>query len=206
MPFAVRAGHAQSLRVAEVPLIVTSAVAEVDAADERDILDPSVSVADDDELLVVRSRPSYTLVQQHFAPGLVDNVAQVSILPGIEPKGVRMRPPEQAFDDHPAASSRCEHLPDLRVGVIPQMLVGVSAPVGEIEGVARTKLLDDLQQTREIDSPVDQALDPVTFCPCLAVRATAIDLGDVIAALAGRQEPVFELVVLRVGRWHSATK
>jgi hypothetical protein len=52
--------------------IVPTAVGKVDPANERDIPRRIVTMADDEEFLVMGAEQSYTLIQQHLAAGVVD--------------------------------------------------------------------------------------------------------------------------------------
>ena len=56
------------LRVAAVVGVVAAAVAQVDPADERDVVAGVVAAADDDELLVVAPAAPDPLVEQDLAP------------------------------------------------------------------------------------------------------------------------------------------
>ncbi|WP_211253476.1 hypothetical protein [Knoellia subterranea] len=77
------------LRIAVVVGVVASAVAEVDAAHEGDVVLWPALEADDDELLVVRPGAAHPLVEKGFAAGLVDDLTELVVLLAVEPAGVR---------------------------------------------------------------------------------------------------------------------
>jgi hypothetical protein len=56
--------------------VVPSSVAEVDAADERDVLGRILVVAQDDHLLVVAAHPADPLVEDHLAAAVLDLAVQ----------------------------------------------------------------------------------------------------------------------------------
>ncbi len=60
------------LRVSRVVGIVPTAVGKVDPANERDVPRRVVTMADDEEFLVMGAEQAYTLIQQHLSAGVVD--------------------------------------------------------------------------------------------------------------------------------------
>ena len=62
-PFAIAGIHVQGLRVSRMVGVVPTAVAEVDPADEGDVLRRVVAMSDDEEFLVVRAEQAYPLIQ-----------------------------------------------------------------------------------------------------------------------------------------------
>src|SRR5262249_8265286 len=66
-PLPVRVGKRLRLGVATMPRVVSAAVAQVDAADVRDVQLRPPRMAQDDELLVVRAAGAYAHVTQALA-------------------------------------------------------------------------------------------------------------------------------------------
>ena len=60
--------------------VVAAAVAQVDAAGERDVALRALRVPQDDELLVVRAAAPDPLVEQHLAAGGSMSLAEVAVL------------------------------------------------------------------------------------------------------------------------------
>ena len=139
------------LRVAGVGGVVAPAVAQVDAADERDVLLGSALAAHDEELLVVRAALAHPLVEQRLAAALVDDPAEVAVLLAVEP--ARVGAPHQRPHLDVARGRVTEQLGDGRP-VLGQPLVGVAAPVGEEDAVAGRRRLDQLDEAREVGRAV----------------------------------------------------
>ncbi|WP_368086528.1 hypothetical protein [Arthrobacter sp. ok362] len=70
--FPVPGIHGHRLRVSGVIGIVSTAVAKVDPANERDVPRGVVTMADDEEFLVMGAEQAYSLIQQHLSAGFVD--------------------------------------------------------------------------------------------------------------------------------------
>ena len=79
-PRAVHRGHRKRLRVAAVLDVVAPAVAQVDAADEGDVVLGPVAVAQHHQLLVVRAEAADPHVEQALAARLVDRLAELAVL------------------------------------------------------------------------------------------------------------------------------
>jgi hypothetical protein len=60
------------LWVSRVVGVVPTAVAEVEPANERDVPRRVVTMADDEEFLVMGAEQAYSLIQQHLSAGVVD--------------------------------------------------------------------------------------------------------------------------------------
>ena len=84
------------LRITGVRCVVTTAMTQVDAADERDVLVGHVPAPYDDELLVVGPTAAHPLVQERLPTGLVDDGAEVVVLLAVEL--ARVRAPQQRSD------------------------------------------------------------------------------------------------------------
>ena len=133
-PVAVDVVEVDRLRVAEVAGVVVAAVAEVDAADERDVVVGAVAPPGDDELLVVAPTASDALVEQDLAPGAVHALRQREVLLLGEVHLRRVRPPQQAAHVDAAPGQVLEHVCELRTGT-EEALVGITLPVGEVHPV-----------------------------------------------------------------------
>src|SRR5262245_59628851 len=72
--------HGHRLLVASVALIVATAVTEVDAARECDIVGGPSRATDDEQLLMVTAEQAHPLVEQHLTAGLVDRLGHVKVL------------------------------------------------------------------------------------------------------------------------------
>src|SRR5205085_940680 len=90
------------LRVAEMASVVVAAMAQIDAADEGDVVVGVVSPASDDELLMMAPASSHPLVEQELAPGSVDVLreGQVLLLREVQLRG--MGAPQQTAHAHAA--------------------------------------------------------------------------------------------------------
>src|SRR4051812_21841935 len=106
-------------------------------------------VPDDDQFLVVRTTPADSLVEQGRAAGVVDRAAQVLVLLRAERRLVAVRSPKEGAYVDAAARRRCEQLGDRRA-VRSEQLVGVAAPVGEPDEIARAGRGDDLDEAGEV--------------------------------------------------------
>ena len=88
-PVTVLRGDRLRLRVAVVVPVVAAAVAQVDAADVRDVTLGPAGVPQHDEFLVVRTAGTYPHVQQHLPAGSADLLAEVTVLVGAEAESVQ---------------------------------------------------------------------------------------------------------------------
>ena len=75
----VRVVELDDLGISEMIAIVSTAVTEVDAPDERDVA-RRVVVLDDDELLVMAPAPPDPMVEEHLSAGLVDVPGEREVL------------------------------------------------------------------------------------------------------------------------------
>ena len=142
------------LRITAVVVVVATAVAEVDAADERDVAGRIVA-PHDEELLVVAAAAADPVVEQHLTARLVDAREKERFLPSPKfiARGASAR----------AAPARCtpplgqlrEHVADRGAGPGEQ-LVGIALPVGEVHPVAGAALAQHLVQPGEVLGAVDQ--------------------------------------------------
>ncbi len=179
------------LWVAAMSLVVATAVAEIDAPDERDVA-RRVLATDDDNLLVVTAATPNALVEQHLASGFVDEAREGQVLALAEVHGLRMGAPEQPADvDAPPREFR-DHVAHGGAGP-GELLVGVALPVGEVQPVAPVGVAQRVVQPREVVGSVDEHSPFVAHCPRAAVAVTLIDLGGVVPALRCTEEPVQQL-------------
>lgn len=189
-----------ALRVALMAGVVAPAVAEVDAADERDVLLGAAGVAQHDELLVVRAAGAHPHVEQALAARLLDLLAEVAVLAFAELQAVQVGAPHQSLDgDAPCRGGR-EHVPDLGA-LAGEPFVRVAAPVGEQQQVARAQPPYRGQELGEVRGAVHQRPYEVAVGPRPAAGAAVVDPGRGVAAFVGGQQPVARVhgAVLRVG-------
>jgi hypothetical protein len=181
--------HRHRLRVAQVALVVPAPVAEVDPTHEGDVLVLPAEMADQDQLLVLASRPPDPLVEQDLAACLVDHLAQVQVLLLVEVGETRVGAPEQAPHLHPPPGQVGQEGPELGALTV-QPLVGVAPPVGDGDQVALAQRAQGGQQPPVVGGPMDQRLDPVPLGPGPPVPPAPVDLGRLVASFLSRQEPV----------------
>ena len=193
------------LRVALVALVVAPPVAEVDPADERDVLLGAPASSDDGELLVVGAEPADPLVGQHLTARVVHDLADVRVLLLGVPLLVGMRPPHQPAHVDPSPDGLGENRPQFRTWS-GQSLPGVASPVEEPHLVPGTEAGQLLVQPGEVGGPVDQRRDGVPLGPASAVprrrsiseaalpRSSAlrnhrsvVDIGPNVSSLPGRR-------------------
>ena len=159
---AVRLGHRQRLGVTQVPRIVASRVAQVDAADEGDVALGSTGVADHHELLVMGAAGPDPHVQQRLRAGRLQLLTGLPVRLAGEGELVPVRAPDQAPDVDATTIRRAEQLDHGRVRIVGQLLVRVTAPVGEQDQVAGPGLLDPFLQLGEVGGAVHQRADVIS--------------------------------------------
>src|SRR5215213_4073841 len=115
--------------------IVMTAMAQVDTADEGNIVLGMTRVPQYDELLMVRTARPDPHIQQAFAACGFNVLAEVAVLLFTELKAVEVRPPKQAPDVNTSATCSREDLRHLRPITI-QALVWIAPPVSEEQQVA----------------------------------------------------------------------
>ena len=149
------------LLVAAVVVVVTPAVTEIYPADVGDIAGRFVAVADDDELLVVRSARADAHVPQALPAGFVDLLAQVQVAVRAVAESVPVGAPQQPADVDAALHRGDERGAEGRARVVRQLLVGIALPVGEVETVAGAQVADALVELLEVGTSVDDGPDRV---------------------------------------------
>ena len=164
--------------------IVVTTVAEIDASDEGNIVFFPAGTAEQEQLLMVRSTSSNTLVQNHLTARLIHDLAEMSPLLLTEADQARVRSPHEAPHGDPLLGQVRQHPAHLGPGAGEQ-LIGVSSPVGEMDPVARTQTPKLVVQPPEIGGSVDQRDDSVPARPRSPVVVPTIDLGRVVAPLGG---------------------
>ena len=180
----------ERLRVATVRGVVAARVAQVDAADVRNVSGRVVPVADDEQLLVVRATGADPHVEDRLGAALLQGAAQAQVLVGGEADGAGVRAPDQAAYVDPALVRATEHLGDLAARLAGEPLVGVALPVGEEDQVALAGGLDPLVELGEVRRPVHQRPDQVALRPGLLARVPVVQPGRGVAALLLAQQPV----------------
>ena len=166
----VRLRHRLGLRVAEMPGVVPARVAQVDPADVGDVPLRPAPVADHHQLLVMRPAGPDPHVEQHLGPVALQLLAGLPVLGGGEGQDVEVRAPDQPANVDAADVGRRQQLLHGRFGFVGQLLVGVAAPVGEVDDVAGLGLLDPLAQFGEVGRPVHQRPDVIARRPGLFAR------------------------------------
>jgi hypothetical protein len=172
------------LVIAVVVLVVSSAVAQVDSSDERDVGVRGAGMSQDDHFLVVRAAPPNALIEEHFPARVAHLIGQKPVLLGAEREAVRMGPPDEAPHIHSASNQIAQERANLGTHVA-QALVGVAAPVGEVHLVGideRHQLIDEFC---EIRGTVNESAHFVAFGPRFRLSSTAIDSRCRVAALVG---------------------
>ena len=178
--------------VALVVDVVAAAVAQVDAAEVRDVARRVVAVPQHDELLVVRAAGAHPHVAQALAAGLVDLDAEQPRLLGVEAELVPVRAPQQPAHVGPAPGRRGERRRHRRCRVVGQPLVRVAPPVDEVEQVALAQGADPLVQLGHVRPAVHDGPHPVPLAPRDALRVVVVDDGVGVVPLGGREEEIGE--------------
>ena len=126
------------LRITAVATVVASAVAQVDAADERDVVG-GVATADHDDLLVMAPAAAHPVVEEDLTARLVHDAREIAGSPprrtspasGANARASRARARR-------AVASAAEHVADVGAVAVEQ-LVGVALPVGEVAPCRRAR-------------------------------------------------------------------
>jgi hypothetical protein len=171
-------------------VIVTTAVAKIDAANKRQVAVRLPGAPYDHQLLVVGADKADPHVEKHLAPSRVDHVPEVAVLLGAKAGEVAVRSPKQPFDADAASGRRRKARANGRTGTIVESLVMIASPIGEVEPVALHQSFDHLQQSPEVIGAMDKSLDPISERPGTAVAAARIDPGGLIPAFPSREKPV----------------
>jgi hypothetical protein len=178
------------LSIAVVVSVVSPAVAKIDAADEGYVAFSACGVADDHELLVMRAAESHSLIEQDLSPRRVYLLAEVPVLLGAETEPVQVRPPEQPLDHHTSAGGLGQDGPYFGIGIVAQPLVGIAAPVREVQPITRSQSSNRFQQPLKVGCPMHQRFDPVARAPGRTVCTPSVKRGEIVAALGGREKPI----------------
>ena len=169
-----------------------AAVAQVDAADERDVVVGPFGATDHDELLVVAAAPPHPLVEQDLAAGLVDLSDERGVLLLAEVRLSRVRSPQQPAHVHAAPREVGEHVADLGARAV-EPLVGVALPVGEVDPVVPAEACRAPRSRRaKYSAPSTSTATWLPSVHAVAVAAPTVDLGGGVAALLRGQEPVVQ--------------
>jgi hypothetical protein len=171
-----------------MPGVIVAAVAQVDPADERDILLRPAIVAEYDELLVVRAAGPYPHVQQAFPARRFDVLTQMPVFLLAELELVQMRSPHQAPDQYAAPCGVAQNL-GYGAAVTGQPLVGVATPVGEQQEVTGPQLAHFGHQFGEVGRSMHQRPYLVPGRPGLAASVPIVESRRGIAALPRGEQP-----------------
>ncbi len=158
---AVRVGHRLSLRVPMVAGVIPAGVAQVDAADVRDVLLRPAGVPDDDELLMMRAGGSHPHVQERLRARILQGFADLLVRFGGERQFVPMRAPDQPADVGAALVRTRQDRGDLTAWLPGEPLVWVPAPVGEEDQITRPRCFKPAVQLSEVRRSMDQRTGPV---------------------------------------------
>jgi hypothetical protein len=168
------------LVVSVVADVISPTMAEVDSPDERNVTLEKGGMADEDQLLVVRSAPAHSLIEQNFAARLGYLNGEASIFFRTEGEAVAVRTPEQPADVD-TSSTRVGQEGGDRCPVTGHAFVPVSSPIGKANFVVRFEARDDLSQTGEVRDPIDKERNVVPLGPRNARGPTRVDLGHGVA-------------------------
>ncbi len=181
-------GHRLALRISGVVFVVTAAVTQVDATDERDVEFRPTGMTQHDEFLVVRTAGPDPHVPEAFTAGGLDVLTEMPVLLLAEGEPVQVRAPHQALDHHPPPCCVGEDPRDLGARPV-QQLVGIPAPIGEHQQVAGPQRRHAAEQLSEVRLAMDQRGDVIANGERRAVGVAAVEPGGRIAALGRTEEP-----------------
>ena len=187
-PIPVSRAELDRLTVAAVARVVAPPVAEVDAADERHVVLGS-GPPQQHELLVMAPAAPHPFVEHELSASLVHRFDQMEVLLLAEVRPVRVRAPHQAAHVH---ASRRQPGQDpghfgARAG---EELVGVAAPVGEVDPLAPLERAEGGVEPCVVLGAVNE--DAHVVAVAVGRRraiAAAVDLRGRVPALLDRQEP-----------------
>jgi hypothetical protein len=169
--------------------VITATMTEVDSSYERNVTIKTGGMANEDQLLVVGSAPSHSLVKESFATRLGHLNGETSIFLRTKREAVAVRTPEQSSNVD-APSTRVRQKSHNRCPIAGYVLARVSSPIGEADFVVRPEARDSFSQSREIREPIDMERDVVALGPRNAFSAVRVDLGHGVAPLIRGEKPV----------------
>ena len=173
-----------------MPGVIAASVAEVDPAHVRDVpLRPALE-SDHHQLLVVGAASTHPHVEQGFGVVGLQRLDHLAVLFAGEGQAVPVGAPDQAPDVNSSDVSLRQQVLDRGFCVVGQALVGVAAPIGEVDCVAGSGLLDALRQLREVGGAVYQRPDEVAAGPGLLPEVAGVEHGLRVAALRLGQQPL----------------
>ena len=185
----VGVGHRQRLGIPQVTCVVATRMAQVDPADEGDVALRSTDVANHHQLLVMGAGGPDPHVQQGLRPGRLQLLAGLPVGTAGEGELVPVRSPDQAPDVDATTIGCAQELDDGRVRVVGELLIRISAPVGEQDQVPRPGLLDPLPQLGEVGGAVHQRADVVSRRPRPVVGVDVVQHGLLVCPFALGQQP-----------------
>src|SRR5689334_7439780 len=121
--------------------VVSTGVAEIDAAGEGDVAFGLVAVPNHHQFLMVRAAEAHPLVEKHLASRSFDRLTEMLVLLLAVRELVQMRTPYQPLDDDTAFGRFAQQFPD-GGSAVAHLLVRVAAPVGEEHIVAFAERLN----------------------------------------------------------------
>ena len=148
------------LRVAFMTLVVATPVAEVDAADEGEVLLVATVVQEQHQLLMMRPSAPDTGVQEQDPAGAIHDLGKIAGLPLVEAEDPRVGAPEEPSDIDTSTGEPGERIPECRTARSEE-LVGVAPPLGQQHLIAGTERRETVDQPTEVGRAVDQRLDVV---------------------------------------------
>jgi hypothetical protein len=179
------------LRVTLVGGAVTTAVAQVDAADECDIEFGSLGMAQHDEFLMMRATGPNAHVPDALPTGPVNVLSEMTVLLFAERQPIKMGPPDQAFHDYTPPRGLAEHARYLGVRAV-QQLVGITSPVGEEQQIVGSHESNTSKKFGKVDLSVDERGGVVAAGPCLPTSRVAVQPSPVVAPLVSAEKPPFD--------------
>ena len=189
-PWSVAGIEIDRLLVTTVCGVVATAVAQVEPADESDVVVRSIRMPDDEQLLVVATVATHSLIQQHLATRFVHRVDEVQVLLLAEVGLIGVGPPHQPAHVHPAVRQAGKYTRDLGTGAV-KSLVRVTPPVGEMDPVIPVKTGETGVEPREVLRTVNQDTDLVAVGVRPPVAAATVDVGRRVGAFVRGQKPRF---------------
>ena len=124
------------LGITKMAVVVMATMAEVDAADERDVIGRVGGMTDHEQLLVVAAGPPNSLVEQNLSATVVHRLGEVGVLLFAEVGAVGVRPPDEAAHLDAGSGYSRQHPRHFgsRTG---EALVEITSPIREMNPVTR---------------------------------------------------------------------
>ena len=120
------------LRITPMAFVVTAAVAQIDAANERHVIVGRVGTPDHEQLLVVAAVAAHSFVEQDLTAGPVHRLDEVQILLFTEVSLIGVGSPHQTSDVNATFGQTGEDAGDLGARST-QPFIRVASPVCEVD-------------------------------------------------------------------------